>query len=84
MWKHRNKNQNDQNCKKHLLPIKYSYTIKFYGLTRIIEAGVARDTFDKLHLFDDFPSFDSLFNYKEPMYKLIKQFEEPLRRLKDE
>lgn len=70
--------------KKHLLPIKYSYTIKFYGLTRVIEAGVARDTFDKLHLFDDFPSFDSLFNYKEPMYQLIKQFEEPLRRLKDE
>ena len=29
-------------------------------------------------------SFDSLFSYNEPMYKLINQFEEPLRRLKDE
>lgn len=70
--------------KKLIFPIKYSYTIKFYGLTRVIEPGVARDTFDALHLFDDYPSFDSLFRYNEPMYKLINQFEEPLRRLKDE
>ena len=70
--------------KKLIFPIKYSYTIKFYGLTRVIEPGVARDTFTALHLFDDYPSFDSLFSYNEPMYKLINQFEEPLRRLKDE
>ena len=70
--------------KKALFPITYTYTIKFYGLTRVIEPGVARDTFDALHLFDDHASYNSVFEGKEPMYKLIAQFEEPLRRLKDE
>lgn len=67
-----------------MFPVEYNYTVKFYGLTRVIEPGVARDTFTALHLFKDHPTFQSVFEGKEPMYKLICQFEEPLRRLKDE
>lgn len=69
---------------KNIFPRVYTYTVKFYGMTRVIEAGVARDTFNALHLFSEFPSFQSVFEGREPMYKLIAQFEEPLRRLKDE
>lgn len=67
-----------------IFPVTYKYTIKFYGLTRVIEPGVARDTFDALRLFKEYPTFNSVFQGREPMYKLISQFEEPLRRLKDE
>lgn len=70
--------------KNIIFPVTYTYTVNFYGLTRVIEAGMARDTFDALHLFNEHPSYKSVFEGREPMYKLIAQFEEPLRRLKDE
>lgn len=70
--------------KKTIFPVTYTYTVNFYGMTRVIEARVARDTFDALKLFKEYPSYKSLFDGREPMYKLIEQFEEPLRRLKDE
>lgn len=79
-----NKIKMKRKSKNVIFPITYTYTVKFYGMTRVIEAGMARDTFDALRLFNDYPTFQSMFEGREPMYKLIQQFEEPLRRLKDE
>lgn len=63
---------------------KHAYSIKFYGWTRPVEAGMVRDVFDALNLTEDYPSYKSLFNdNREPFYKLIKDFEGPLKRLKD-
>lgn len=69
---------------KVILPTTYTYSINFYGNTRVIEPGVARDTFDALNLFKEFPSYESFFSEREPMYQLVQKFEKPLRRLKDE
>lgn len=62
----------------------YQYTINFYGESRVVEAGAARDTFNALGLKNDFASFAQFANGEEPLYKIINKFEEPLRRLKDE
>ena len=67
------------------IPIKkYSYTIKFYGWTRPVEAKMARDTFNELHLTEEFSSFKKLVQGEKSLYAIINQFEIPLRRLKDE
>lgn len=69
---------------KVFLHIKeFSYVVKFYGWTRPIEAGMARDTFDRLGLIDEYPTFNSLINGDNALYTIIQQFEMPLRRLKD-
>ena len=60
-----------------------SYTVKFYGWTRPVEAGMVRDTFDNLGLTDEFPSFQTLLSGGKSFYHIINQFEIPLRRLKD-
>ena len=60
-----------------------SYTVKFYGWTRPVEAGMVRDTFDKLGLTDEFPSFQTWLSGGKSFYHIINQFEIPLRRLKD-
>lgn len=62
---------------------KYSYIVKFYGWTRPVEAGMARDVFDNLGLTEEYASYQSWSSSQEPFYKLIKEFEGPLRRLKD-
>lgn len=62
----------------------YKYSINFYGWTRPLAAGAVRDVFNKLHLIDEFPSFDAMFSGAKPLYKMINQFEIPFRRLKDE
>lgn len=63
---------------------KYAYAIKFYGWTRPVEAGVVRAVFDALRLTEEYPTYDSVFTDKrEPFYMLIKDFEGPLKRLKD-
>ena len=79
-----NKIKMKRKSKNVIFPITLTYTVKFYGMTRVVEPGMARDTFVALDLFDDYPTFQSMFEGREPMYKLIQQFEEPLRRLKDE
>lgn len=70
--------------KKGIFSKTYTYFINYYGETRVVTAGMARDTFDALHLFEEFPTYQSLFEGREPLYALISQFEQPLRRLKDE
>lgn len=63
---------------------KYQYSVNFYGWTRPVEARMARDVFDKLGLTEEYPSFQSAVKeQREPFYKLIKDFEAPLKRLKD-
>ena len=67
------------------IPIKkYCYTINFYGWTRPVEGRMARDTFNALHLTEEFPSYQKIIQGKKSLYKIINQFEIPLRRLKDE
>ncbi|MBR3920067.1 MAG: Fic family protein [Clostridia bacterium] len=70
--------------KQIIFPKTYTYTVNFYGDTRVVEAKMARDTLDALHLSNEFPSYQSFFEGRDPLYKLIAEFEEPLRRLKDE
>ena len=60
-----------------------SYIVKFYGWTRPVEAGMVRDTFDKLGLTDEFSTFNRLLSGGKSYYSIINQFELPLRRLKD-
>lgn len=62
----------------------YTYTIPFHGWTRTVGAKTARDTLKKLNLYDQYPSYHSLFDGQESMYELVDDFKEPLRRLKDE
>lgn len=63
---------------------KYTYTINFYGWTRPVKVKMARDTCDALHLTEEYPNFESLSNGEGNIYKIICDFEMPLRRLKDE
>lgn len=70
--------------KKFLRNEKYTYTINFYGWTRPVKVKMARDTCDALHLMEEYPNFDSLSNGEGNIYKIICDFEMPLRRLKDE
>lgn len=63
---------------------KYTYTINFYGWTRPVRVKMARDTTDALHLTEEYPDFQSLSNGHGNIYKIICDFEMPLRRLKDE
>ena len=70
--------------KKGIFPKIYTYFLNYHGDTRVVQVGMARDTFSELHLFEEFPTFQSMFEGREPLYLLISQFELPLRRLKDE
>lgn len=72
-----------RNAKNVFAKKELSYTVKFYGWTRPVEAGMVRDTFDNLGLTDEFPSFQTLLSGGKSFYNIIKQFEIPLRRLKD-
>jgi len=60
-----------------------SYSISFGGWTRIVGAKTARDTLQALDLYDQFPSYQDLFNDADPLYELVDNYKEPLRRLKD-
>lgn len=63
---------------------KLAYTVNFYGWTRPVLAGMARDTAVALQLTDEYPSFASLANGDSSIYRIINDFNVPLRRLKDE
>lgn len=69
--------------KSFLKSKKFSYIVKFYGWTRPVEAGMVRDVFDNLGLTEEYASYQSWSMSQDPFYKLIKEFEGPLRRLKD-
>ena len=61
-----------------------NYSISFGGWTRVVGAKTARDTLRALGLYDQHPSYRDLLNGTDPLYKLVDDFKEPLRRLKDE
>lgn len=65
-------------------PECYKYTVTFGGWTRTIGASTARDLLNNLHLYDQFPSYQSFVDGNEAFYSYIQEFEGPLRRLKDE
>lgn len=70
--------------KNFLWEDKYTYTLNFYGWTRPVKVKMARDTCNALHLTEEYPSFEKLSNGEGNIYKMICDFEMPLRRLKDE
>lgn len=63
---------------------KLAYTVNFYGWTRPVLVGMARDTANALQLTNEYPSFASLANGDSSIYRIICDFNVPLRRLKDE
>ena len=73
-----------RNVRKFIKTEKYTYTINFYGWTRPVKVKMARDTVEALHLLEEYPNFESLSNGEGNIYKIICDFEMPLRRLKDE
>lgn len=62
---------------------KLTYIINYHGRTRPVEKKMVRDTVKNLKLFDIYPSFESMSDGESSLYKMIKDFEMPLRRLKD-
>lgn len=64
-------------------PEENNYSINFGGWTRVIGPTAAREILQTLDLYDQFPSYQALFDGAEPLYELIDNFKEPLRRLKD-
>ena len=60
------------------------YTMVFGGWTRSIGAQKAKEILTNLELYEQFPDYQSFIDGQEPLYRLIEDFEEPLRRLKDE
>ncbi len=60
-----------------------NYSIPFNGWTRTVGAKTARDVLDNLGLYEQFPTYQDLMNGVEPLYTLVDDFKEPLRRLKD-
>lgn len=70
--------------KSFLREDKYTYILNFYGWTRPVKVKMARDTCNALHLIEEYPSFEKFSNGEGNIYKIICDFEMPLRRLKDE
>ncbi len=60
-----------------------TYTIKFYGWTRAVEAKMARDTFNALEISDEFAKLSDIIDGGASLYKIISNYEVPFRRLKD-
>lgn len=58
-------------------------TLPFHGWTRTVGAGTARETLQTLGLYEQYPTYQSVFDGAESMYQLVDDFKEPLRRLKD-
>lgn len=60
-----------------------SFSIPFGGWTRTVGPKTARDTLRALGLYDQFASYKDIFRGSDPLYSLVDNFKEPLRRLKD-
>lgn len=60
-----------------------TYYLNFGGWTRTVGAKTARETLQNLGLYDQFASYKDLLDGADPLYELIDNFKEPLRRLKD-
>lgn len=60
-----------------------SFVISYRGDTRIIGAATIREALETLELFEQYANYQTFFSGADPRYKLIEQFEGPLKRLKD-
>lgn len=72
-----------RHIKRFLKKETLTYTINFYGWTRSVQAKMARDTANALSLSEEYPSFSSWADEDSNIYRIICDFETPLRRLKD-
>lgn len=61
-----------------------NHAVTFGGWTRAVGAQNARETLQKFDIYDQHPTYQSIMSGRDPLYKLIADFEQPLRRLKDE
>lgn len=61
-----------------------NHSIPFGGWTRVLGAQTARETLQVFGIYDQHPTYQSVMEKRDPMYKLVAEFEQPLRRLKDE
>ncbi len=59
------------------------YYLNFGGWTRVVGAKTARETLQNLGIYDQFASYKDLLEGADPLYQLVDDFKEPLRRLKD-
>lgn len=59
------------------------HSINFGGWTRVVGAKAARETLQTLGLYDQFATYNDFIEGVEPLYELVDNFKEPLRRLKD-
>lgn len=66
-----------------ITPNVKSFVIPFHGWTRTVGPKTARETLDGLGLFEQFPTYQHLFEGADSLYELVDEFKEPLRRLKD-
>lgn len=64
-------------------PDEKNYSLPFGGWTRTIGAKTARTTLQTLGLYDQFASYKDFSEGADPLYELVDDFKEPLRRLKD-
>ena len=62
---------------------EYAFSVGFYGWTRTVQPKMARDIASNLDLLEEYPSFSSMADPDSSIYRLVKEFESPLRRLKD-
>lgn len=72
---------------KGIFPGKHNeihHTLVFGGWTRVLGAQSARETLQKFGIYDQHPTYQSIMSERDPLYKLVAEFEQPLRRLKDE
>lgn len=65
-------------------PKEINHTMVFGGWTRALGAKNAREALERFGIYDQHPTYQSIMNGNDPLYKLIMEFEGPLRRLKDE
>lgn len=85
-------NEDDNKIKfEYTRPAKWRYSQKkfvctapFHGWTRTVGAGTARDIIESLDLYTQFSDYKSFLQNADPLYKLVEDFQVPLRRLKDE
>ena len=60
-----------------------NFSIPFHGWTRTVGPKTAREALEALGLYNQFPSYQHMLSGTDSLYKLVDDFKEPLRRLKD-
>lgn len=61
----------------------YQYALNYYGETRNVGKKALGDVYNNLKLSELYPSVNEFISGAQPMYTLVNEFAQPLRRLKD-